>query len=486
MTARAFDYALFFPSDEADLPPRVLQLPIIRVPAQGRIGVPIFAFLTGFVCALKPLKLSQHRSQHSEALAAVAKSAFRRPLRLFFPATIATAISFLCTALGGYTSAASSDSTWVRFDAPIQEPTFRLEVCRLFEALLMTWTTGVNVYDRHQWALKPLLIGAFQVYILVALMVGMRLKYRLILHSALMMYWWLNTGVYTGKLIQKLRCAAQMSRATDSEAITETDTVLFIETFGSMITLGSLLADLSLHRPTQNLLAAHHRVLSLVVAPALVLLGLLFGSYPKEHEEYSDWSHWLHESFVKTTPEGQSVGSLIIPEGTDPPRRFTSAAVQLCAIAMFLSPMLREALSHRWLLWLGQHSFAVYLLHGTILRSIGIWVAYGLRPDILQTQEDGSRRGYMHVRSETYVYGAIVVFIAVSYASAWAWMRWADVACARATRWVEDLVFQNGDGQETMEKVRSGEGYDGVHKLIQGSRRMRFVAAEANSTVLPL
>lgn len=120
-SARAFDYPLFFPRDEADVPPRILQLPIIRVPGQGRIGVPIFAFLTGFVCALKPLKLSQQRSQHGEALAAVARSAFRRPIRLALPATIATAISFVCTALGGYRAAASSDSIWVRFDAPIQE-----------------------------------------------------------------------------------------------------------------------------------------------------------------------------------------------------------------------------------------------------------------------------------------------------------------------------------------------------------------------------
>lgn len=181
MAARAFDYSLFFPRDEAGVPSRILQLPIIRVPAQGRIGVPVFAFLTGFVCALKPLKLSQHYSQHGEALEAVARSAFRRPIRLVLPATIATFVSFLCTALGGYRAAASSDSFWVRFDAPIQESTFKLEMSRLLKTWLTTWTTGLNVYDRHQWAMKPLLFGAFQVYIMTAVMVGMRLKFRVII-----------------------------------------------------------------------------------------------------------------------------------------------------------------------------------------------------------------------------------------------------------------------------------------------------------------
>lgn len=121
MAARAFDYAFFFPKDEVGVPPISLQfqLPVFRVPAQDRIGVPISAFLKRFACALKPLRLSQRHSQHGEALAAVTRSAFRRPIRLVLPATIATFISFLCTALGSYRAAASSDSVWVRFDTPI-------------------------------------------------------------------------------------------------------------------------------------------------------------------------------------------------------------------------------------------------------------------------------------------------------------------------------------------------------------------------------
>lgn len=213
-----------------------------------------------------------------------------------------------------------------------------------------------------------------------------------------------------------------------------------------MVTLGSLLADLSLHRRTQNFIASHHRVLSLVVAPLLIILGLVIGSYPQEHEGYSNWSHWLHETFVARTdePESEPIGSLLVPEGTDPPRRFTSAAVQLCAAAIFLSPMLRNALSHRYLLWLGQHSFAVYLVHGTILRSVGMWVAYEWWPEE-STMLDGDEtlQQYTHVRSEASVYASIVVFIALSYISAWAWMRWVDTACATvAQRW-EALVFQD-------------------------------------------
>lgn len=211
-----------------------------------------------------------------------------------------------------------------------------------------------------------------------------------------------------------------------------------------MIALGTLLADLSLHRRTQNFIAAHHLVFSLVAAPMLIIFGLLIGSYPQEHEEYSDWSHWLHEAFVAKIgdQEDEPTGSLLVPGGTDPQRRFTSAAVQLCTVAVFLSPVLRDALSHPCLLWLGQQSFAVYLVHGTILRSIGIWVAYGLWPEQFVIQKDESLQQYTHVRSKVWIYASVVLFIALSYISAWAWMRWVDTACATATRWSEHMVFR--------------------------------------------
>lgn len=210
-----------------------------------------------------------------------------------------------------------------------------------------------------------------------------------------------------------------------------------------MITLGSLLADLSLHRRTQNLIASHQRILSIVVAPLLLMAGLLIGSYPQEHEEYSTWSLWLYEKFVARTDdlESQSGGSFLVPGGTDPPRRFSSAAIQLSAVAIFLSPVLRNALSHRYLLWLGQHSFAVYLVHGTILRSIGMWVAYGMWPEGYVVQEEEPLQQYTHVRSKASVCYSIVVFVALSYISAWAWMRWVDSACAAAAKKWEAILF---------------------------------------------
>lgn len=196
--ARAWDFELFWPSDSIDAPPRFLQYPIVRLPFQGRIGVPIFAFLTGFVCAYKPLKLAYQQGNEPAALQSIARSAFRRAPRLVLPSVIATFIGFVLTSLGAYKTANRVDSFWVRYDAPAPVPTFGEEVRRFFHTLLTTWTIGENLYDRHQWAMRPLLVGAFQVYVTLAATIGMRFRYRILVHLLLLSYWLMDTAPMTG------------------------------------------------------------------------------------------------------------------------------------------------------------------------------------------------------------------------------------------------------------------------------------------------
>jgi peptidoglycan/LPS O-acetylase OafA/YrhL len=196
--ARAFDYGLFFPSNHPDATPRVLQWPILRIPWQGRIGVTIFAFLTGYVCALKPLKLSR-AGRTDEALSTIARSAFRRPPRLVLPATIALLISWTIAQLGGFTVANRSDCDWCRYAAPDLEDSFWKEVKRLGMNFLSTWTTGYMAYDDHQWALRPLLLGSFLVYLVLFATVYCGSRSRLVVYFALMAYYHQNGAKDTGK-----------------------------------------------------------------------------------------------------------------------------------------------------------------------------------------------------------------------------------------------------------------------------------------------
>ncbi|KAK1756389.1 acyltransferase 3 [Echria macrotheca] len=419
--ARAFDFALFWPADKKDAAPRLLQLPYLRIPYQGRLGVPIFAFLTGFVCAYKPLKLAYQHGNIPGSLKSVARSAFRRPPRLMLPAMIATFFSFVLSCFGAYTAANRCDSFWVRFDAPGYMP-FRQNVRRLFTAFLTTWTSTDNPFDRHQWAMRPLLIGAFQVYVVLAATIGMRFKYRILVHVLMIFYWLYNVGFLT-------------------------------ETFGANLALGTLLAELAQHRPTQNFITTHQRIFTFVLAPMLLLLGGYIGSYPQEHEDWADWSMNLHNMLLNPNPEkdGENEGSIFVPKGTNVHRRTSAFMIYCTAISIFVSPAIQKLLSHRWLLWLGHHSFAVYLVHGTLLRTVAIWIAYGITGQPWQEAAknvDGSPaepQEWIRPKSRSHKLLAIVIFTALTYTAAWAWMKWVDTACARATQWLEERVFEDED-----------------------------------------
>ena len=237
---------------------------------------------------------------------------------------------------------------------------------------------------------------------------------------------------------------------------------LYTETFGANLALGTLLAELSQHRPTQNFITAHQRVFSYIIAPALLLIGGYIGSYPQEHEDYKPWSAGLHHFLIDPAGDG-SRGSLIVPKGTDAQRRTSAFMIQCAAFALFMSPQLQRLLSHRFLLWLGKHSFAVYLVHGSILRTVGMWIAYGIsgEPFTPATKnEDGSKKAdpiWVRPKSDAHKVVSIIIFTGLTYLAAWAWMKWVDSACARFTQWLEDRVFD--DDEEDNKNSLAEKGY---------------------------
>jgi len=194
---RAWDYSLWSPRDSENATPQLLQLPFIRLPFQGRIGVTMFAFLTGYVCAIKPLRQAKSGNIPA-ALETLGKSAFRRPPRLIMPATIALFIAWFFAQLGAFEVAHRSDSHWFRRSVPTNIGGLDTEIPRLIKNFQTSWSGANNEYDDHQWALLPLLQGAFLIYVLLFATVFMKFRMRLFTCMVLFLWYWMRTSPEKG------------------------------------------------------------------------------------------------------------------------------------------------------------------------------------------------------------------------------------------------------------------------------------------------
>ncbi|PGH06382.1 transcription initiation factor TFIID subunit 11 [Blastomyces parvus] len=403
--ARAWDYDLFLPQNGEDIPPRWLQLPILRIPWQGRIGVTIFAFLTGYVCALKPLKLARS-GNYTAAFSTISKSAFRRPPRLILPATIAMVIAWTVAQLGGFTVGNRADSEWIRFASPVVEDSIFKEIVRLFHVFLSTWTNGHMDYDDHQWALLPLLKGSMIIYVVLCGTMYMQYRFRMLVYTIMFLYFWQHPGPDT-------------------------------ETFGQQFFVGMFLSDLANDQSFQSYVSSltwSRRIFCWTVA----LVGLFFASFPGERPEFAPWSRFL-----------LSIGRAIFPNNVNLGKRFSALGLDLIILAIYLSPTTKSILSKRLFLFLGRNSFAVYLCHGTLLRVALTWMIYGIsgQPWEPTTNEAGEVVNPPWLpRGGPLVFAvAIPVWFCIVYVVAHLWTTHVDSFCARLTHRLEMHVFEQDE-----------------------------------------
>jgi peptidoglycan/LPS O-acetylase OafA/YrhL len=185
--ARGFDFDLFKPTSAEGLPPRLLQYPILRVLVQGRIGVSIFALVTGYVCALKPIRQIRAGDRNG-AFNSVAKSAFRRVPRLILPTSIATTLTWFFCQLGVFEVGNRIDSWWINFSSPNMTPYIGEAIYSLLSHLITTWTKGWNTYDHNTWTMLPLLRASMLIYIMVVATAYCKARYRMIIELSLFLY----------------------------------------------------------------------------------------------------------------------------------------------------------------------------------------------------------------------------------------------------------------------------------------------------------
>jgi peptidoglycan/LPS O-acetylase OafA/YrhL len=114
-------------------------------------------------------------------------------------------------------------------------------------------------------------------------------------------------------------------------------------------------------------------------------------------------------------------------------------------LSLALSPTFQSILRYRVLLWLGEVSLPIYLLHGPLLRSVFMWVSFiGIYPEYVdQLDESGRMIPVLQPigdPSPGRIAIALPIWIALTVLLARLWTRTVEVWCASAVKSLEDIA----------------------------------------------
>ena len=193
--------------------------------------------------------------------------------------------------------------------------------------------------------------------------------------------------------------------------------------FGMEFFWGVFMADLQNHPSANGFLGRFPRVCRLL---SLVFLaaGLTLASYPERYAHACTWSRIQQSLLEALSPSPKA----------ELPRYASGLGLQLITIGLHFNPWMRDLLSNRWFLWLGRQSFAVYLLHGPLLRSVLCWMIFGFTLEPEASDGNGKMfRPLIPYPGHQRLLLCLPIWLPLVYASAVAWTTYVDPWCARMT-----------------------------------------------------
>jgi len=202
---------------------------------------------------------------------------------------------------------------------------------------------------------------------------------------------------------------------------------------------GILLAELSLDPEVQDWISDHPYTRSISSA-SLIILGLYFCSYPEENSSWSSWSRDLDK-----------LAGYIFPKDVEYSRYYPGLGVDVLTAGVMFNDTAKKVLSHSSLLWMGKVSFAIYLLHAPLIRTVLTWVLFGfsVQPDRGKDNEGNQLPlDWLPIANRWICTFAIPLFYIFLYRVAEVWSRYVDPWCAKTTQWFEDLVFRDDAKQQ--------------------------------------
>jgi len=354
--------------------------------------VSIFFVISGFVLSHKALRQIR-REEYSQLLSTLSSSTFRRAIRLYIPTLISVMAIGLLIQAGAFTWQVKYAKGpglvipgWREQDPPIISSFSRqmwdcfLAFCRM--ANPFQWKEYFITYDLHLWTIPV----EFRCSIVVFLS---------LLGLARTKAW---IRIFTLSFMS-FACLLYLDRW---------DVCLFLA--------GAVLAELSLACQEKSISPS-----TKVLLPIL-LLGWYLACQPSHDPEH--------------TPGYRTITALTPKQIAEKARFWPTVSAIIIVFALSQSDansMFKRPFNSAFAQYLGKISYALYLVHGPTLRSLGFYTVVKLWGFVDTTKTTG---GYL----VGVMGGAVVVGIAVFWISDIFW-RAVDVGCVKLARWFENVCM---------------------------------------------
>ncbi|MCJ1356782.1 MAG: hypothetical protein MMC33_006778 [Icmadophila ericetorum] len=380
-----------------------LQLPIIRIFYAAEAMVALFFVISGYA-------LSRHCVTHlrngrfDNLFVAISSLAFRRAMRLFFPAITSSFLVYLAQRTG------LMPSKGLPLD---YEPNFVTDTrsyIRYLGKLLDVWTWDIDLigwwYNPQLWTIP----------------VEFRCSMVLFLHL-----------VATARCRTSLRLLLDMAIAAQCMLTSRWDVALFI--------VGKLIAELeAIHKELSKNQKKDSRQGAALASPIprcsafacqletvifrfllviVFVVGLLLASYPPSPSQEAPFYSFL---------------SALVHHNRDGRRIYYALAAPAMLVPLIFMPALQRPFNSSFARYLGRISYALYLVHGPMIRVVGGRIlkwAWSI---------SGTKRRW------TYNTGFAITSLLLTPVIVWAadlFERGVDARCIKLAKWVEEITMGN-------------------------------------------
>lgn len=392
----------------------LLQLPVLRLLYSGEAMVAIFFVISGYALSLKALKLTRKNS-HEQLMRTLASSILRRPLRLYLPCILSTLFVFFALRIGIYdgpNSIAGPEDVfrsiflgWAHDPQPQILPTFGeqardwvQQTSQLFDIFTHKHWPDTR-YDVHLWTIPQEFRCSMVLFLTIAGLALVRTRVRMIFLALFVACGfqadaWELSAFWSGALIAEANLIHQEKKDSRVNGDPFTDE----EDSRSQFTIWFTYSGFA--------------------------LSLFLLSYPFQEAAFAPG----YSTLSKLVPPGLRAG-----EGY---RFWHCIGAMIMIYATSLDSRLQSLFNNSLSRYLGNISFALYLVHGFTLKTIGYVSVYGFwkitGKDTLFQYESG------------FVLGGLIVIPITIWLADLFW-RFVDIPTVKFTRWFEHALLPRAD-----------------------------------------